>query len=247
MTDRGADEFREGHHFIVGTLRSRAGKNGDLLRRVDGIGELPDTRGVGSQCGAPEGCGQRRPAGGFQPGDIAGEGNDGDSPEPDGVLDGAVHHPRRLLCRADEFRVHRAFVEEPVRVGFLEVAAADLLTRNVRGDGQHRRARAVGVVQAVDQVQVAGAARAGADGQPAGQLGFGRGGERSCLLVPHVDPVDAALLGAARLADGVDNRVEAVAHDPVDSLHTGSLELFNELAGEFLGHECTLPRSGLMS
>ena len=35
--------------------------------------------------------------------------------------------------------------------------------------------------------------------------------------------------------------------DPVDPLHAGSLELFDELGGEFLGHGCTLPRSDLMS
>ena len=49
------------------------------------------------------------------------------------------------------------------------------------------------------------------------------------------------------LPDGVHDRVEAVAHNPVDPLHAGSLELFDELGGKFLGHGCTLPRWWSMS
>jgi len=52
--------------------------------------------------------------------------------------------------------------------GFLEVAAADLVAGNLRRDRQHRHAAAVAVIQAVDQVQIAGAATAGANRQAAG-------------------------------------------------------------------------------
>jgi hypothetical protein len=92
-------------------------------------------------------------------------------------------------------------------------------------------------------VQVAGAARTGAYGKLSCQLGFGCGSEGSRFLVPDMDPVNAALLRAARLADGVDDRVEAVPDDSVDPLDASSLELFYELGGKFLGHGCTLPQS----
>ena len=50
----------------------------------------------------------------------------------------------------------------------LKVVAADLLPRDVRGDGQYRNPAAVGVIQTVDQVQVARSATGGAHCQLAG-------------------------------------------------------------------------------
>jgi hypothetical protein len=92
----------------------------------------------------------------------------------------------------------------------------------------------VGVVQAVDQVQVAGPAAASAGYQPAGQLGLGTSGERAGLLVSHVDPVDAVVA-----ADGVHDRVEAVAHHPVHASHAGGEQDLDELVvgGGALGHD----------
>jgi hypothetical protein len=51
-----------------------------------------------------------------------------------------------------------AFLEQILRMGFLKVTAADLARRDVSGDGENRRARAVRVEQAIDQMQVARAA-----------------------------------------------------------------------------------------
>ena len=68
----------------------------------------------------------------------------------------------------------------------LEVGAADLGARDLGGDRQHRNAAAMAVEQAVDQVQVARPAAAGADRELAGQLRLGAGGERRHLLVAHM-------------------------------------------------------------
>ena len=78
-------------------------------------------------------------------------------------------------------------------MGFLEEAAADLHAGQVRGDGQHRGARAVGVIEAVHQVQVPGAAGSGAHRQFTCQLRLGTGREGSRLLVSDMDPVNAAI------------------------------------------------------
>ncbi|GAC1603623.1 MAG: hypothetical protein NVS3B6_14900 [Pseudarthrobacter sp.] len=244
VADRRVDQFRERNQFVVGALHAGTGEDRHSPRLVDRIGQLLHAGGVGRQRGAPERGRQRRRCGRFQARDIAGAGYDGDTPEAECMLDGAVHHTRCLLGGAHHFRVDGAFVEKPVRMGFLEEAAADLLAGNVRGDGQHRSSRPVRVVQAVYQVQVAGPAGSGADCEFPRQLGLGRSSEGGGLLVPDVDPVDPAGLGTSRLPDGVDDRVQAVAHNPIDPLHPGSLELLDELVGEFLGHECTLPRSG---
>src|SRR5258707_533342 len=71
-----------------------------------------------------------------------------------------------------------ALAEELIGMGLLEVAGADLGARNVGGDGKHRNLVAVRIEEPVDEVQVAGAAAAGADGKLSGQFGVGGGVER---------------------------------------------------------------------
>ena len=83
-------------------------------------------------------------------------------------------------------------------MGLLEVAAADLRAGDLGGDRQHRNPVAVAVVQAVDQVQVAGPAAAGADGELAGDLRLGAGGERGRLLVAHMHPADPSSFAEPR-------------------------------------------------
>lgn len=96
-------------------------------------------------------------------------------------------------------------------------------------DRDHRRARTISVVQAVDQVQVARTARAGARDEFTGDLGIGAGCERSGFLVAHVDPVDPTFRRTAGAAHGVDHRVETVADDAVDAADAGVLKLSDEL------------------
>src|SRR5580704_9986321 len=74
----------------------------------------------------------------------------------------------------------------------LEIVRADLGRGNLRCYRHHRNARALAVEQAVDKVQVAGAATSGADREAAGNVGVGAGGEGGDLLVPHVQPFDPA-------------------------------------------------------
>ena len=138
---------------------------------------------------------------------------------------------RHLVRRGDQLDPRRALGEQRRRVGLLEVGGADLGRRDVRGDRQHRRAGAVRVVEAVDEVGVARPAAARADRELPGQLGLGRGGERGGLLVVDVDPVDPALVGAARAPDGVDDRVEAVADQAVDPSDPGLDEHLDQLVG----------------
>jgi hypothetical protein len=92
----------------------------------------------------------------------------------------------------------------------------------------------VGVIEALDQVCVAGAGAASAYREPSGQLGLGGGREGAGLLVVHVERVDAALA-----SDGVDNGLQAVADDPVKALDAGNGGDLHELLGGF--HSDLLP------
>lgn len=76
-------------------------------------------------------------------------------------------------------------------MGLLEEARADLSGRYVGGEGEMGSAAALGVLQALDQVGVAGSAGAGEDGETPSAFGLGRGGQRTCLLVADVNPLDA--------------------------------------------------------
>src|ERR1700733_7981577 len=69
------------------------------------------------------------------------------------------------------------------------------------------------VEQAVDEVQIARAATAGAHRERPGQVGLGAGGEGTDFLVPDMDPFDLALP-----AQRVRQSVQAVANDAIDAL-----------------------------
>ena len=121
----------------------------------------------------------------------------------------------------------------------LEIARADLGRRDLRRDGQHRHARAMAVEQAVDEVQIARPAAAGADRELAGQMRLGAGREGRDLLVPDMDPFDLALS-----ADRVGEAVEAVADDAVDPLDAGRGEGLRELISDRFCHDWRLPLKG---
>ncbi len=142
------------------------------------------------------------------------------------VLDGDPQQAGELGGGGEHLAPGAAVGEHPLGVGLLEEAGADLAGRDVRGEREDGQAAALGVVEALDQVGVAGAAGAGADGQPAAELGLGGGREGAGLLVAHVHPADA--LGPA---DRVHDGVEAVADDAVDPLHAGLPEHLHHLFG----------------
>src|ERR1700754_92753 len=67
------------------------------------------------------------------------------------------------------------------------------------------------VEQAVDEMEVAGAAASGADGDTSREVRFGSRREGGDLFVADVNPLDLALT-----ADGIRQAVEAVAYDAVN-------------------------------
>ena len=93
-----------------------------------------------------------------------------DAPAFDRGADGDVEDAGHLLGVGDQFAVVAALAEQGFGAGLLEVSGADLPARDVGGDGDHRDAAAVAVVQAVDEVQVPRPATPGARGQFAGEL-----------------------------------------------------------------------------
>ena len=114
---------------------------------------------------------------------------------------------RQLPGIRHQFDVVAAFLEQAFGVSGLEIINTDFAAGNMRGQGQHRYAAAMGVEQAIDQMQVAWPATAGAYRQFTGQMGFGTGGKRGGLFVAHMDPLDLFLA-----AQGIGKAVEGIAH-----------------------------------
>ena len=229
VANRGLERVGEGDNLVVGTLDARAGEDRDLLRLIEEGGGLVDVRRVRGQRRGASGCVGGNVLDGLEVGDIAGQSDDRHAAQTDRVADRRVHGARGLRRRGDQLVVDRALLEDAVRVRFLEVGGADLDARDVRGNGQDRRARAVRVVQTVDEVQIARAARTRAHGELAGQLSLGRSCERRRLLVADMNPVDAALRRAACLAHGVDDGVERIADNAVDPMDSRVDELGHDL------------------
>ena len=229
VADRGLERVGQGDDLVVGALNARAGENRDLVGLVEERRGLVDVRRVRGQRRRARGRVGGNMLNGLEVGDVSGQRDDGDASQADRVADRGVHGARGLRGRGDELVVDRALLEDAVRVRLLEVGGADLDARDVRGNGQDGRTRAVRVVQAVDEVQVARATRARAHGELARELSLGRSRERRRLLVTDVNPVDAALCRAAGLAHGVDDRVERIADNAVDPVDSRVDELSHDL------------------
>jgi hypothetical protein len=98
----------------------------------------------------------------------------------------------------------------------LKVAAPDFARRNLSRYCQHRSAAAVRVEQTIDEVKVAGPARASAYRKSARDLRLARSGEGGHFLVSNVDPLDRL-----SLAQRLSQTVQAVADYTEDALYPG--------------------------
>ena len=109
----------------------------------------------------------------------------------------------------DKLDVMAAILEQALGMGRLEVVDADFAAGDVRGYGKDRHAAALTIEKAVDQMQVAGTAAAGADREISSHMRFGACCEGGSLLVPHMDPIN-------RLSpsQGIGKAVEEVCRQP---------------------------------
>src|SRR5262249_26853649 len=131
----------------------------------------------------------------------------------------------------DQLAKMAALPEQLLRVRLLEIAGADFRRRDLGGDGQHRHARAVAVEQAVDEMEIARPAAAGADRELTREMGLGTGCKGCAFLVPDMNPFDLALT-----AQRVGQPVETVTDDPVNAFNSRGGENLGELIRDPLCH-----------
>jgi hypothetical protein len=167
VAHRGLDGSGQVEHLLASLAHPGADEEHHLLGAVQQLGEplhLLGRRHL-DRLGVREG----ERGGGVRSRPVAGQREHGHATEPHGGLHGDPEHARQMVGAVDHFAEVAAVDEDPVRVGLLEVSGADLARRDVGSQRQHRRGAAVGVVQTLDEVGVAGPAAARADRQPAGR------------------------------------------------------------------------------
>jgi hypothetical protein len=155
--------------------------------------------------------------------DIAGDRDDRDAASRDRGLNGDLQHAWHLFGVRDKLAVMAALREDVLRMGLLKIPASDLLTRDLRGNGEYRHAAAMAVVKAVDQVHVAGAAATSTNSQPAGEMSFGASRESAGFFVSDVDPLDLV-----PLTNGIRDAIQGIACNAIDSLHAGCNQRVDE-------------------
>ena len=226
MDDRRAQRLGELDHLGMGAGAARAAHHGDPLagieerrQRIEIAVARPHHRRARGHPGRRLGIGR------FER-DIARDHHDGHAALGDGDADRLLENARQVIDVGDQLDIVRAFDEQLLGMGLLEVGPADLDARDVGGDRQHRHAAAMAVEQAVDQVQVARAAAAGAHRELAAEMRLGAGSEGAGLLVAHMHPFDG-VGSAQRIADAV----QRVAGDAVDALDARRLQGLDDQVG----------------
>src|ERR1700745_2350644 len=163
--------------------------------------------------------------------DVAGNGNHSNTALRDGSLHGNLEHTRHLFRLRYQLARMAALREEMLGIGLLKISAANFLARNLCGDGEDWNAAALTVVEAVNQMHVAGATTSGTYRQLASEMSFSPGGERRCLLVSYTNPAEV-LSSANRIG----NSVERVARDSIHPFHASINKNVYEQLGYCFSH-----------
>jgi len=183
-------------NLVMCALASRTAQHGHAAVAIEERGEAINVgalRHHDRAAGQQAFCFRRRRIGGGLKRHVAGYDYDRDTAIADCLPDGDLQGAGHLVGPGNQLAIMTAFLEQGFRMGLLEISGADLGRRDLSRNRQHWHARAVAVEQAVDEVQIAGAATASADGEFARQMRLGASRKGSDLLVPDVDPLDLAL------------------------------------------------------
>src|SRR4029077_1366226 len=212
----------------MSSCATRTAQNSDLVRPIQEVRKQVEffRRRTNGWCGFLK-VQTRAICDGMLKRDIAGNGNDSNTTFGDGSLHGNLEHARHLLRLRYQLAVMAALREEMFGISLLKISTANFLARNLGGDGEDGNAAALTIVEAVNQMHVAGATTSGTYCQLASEMGLGADGERRCLLVSYTNPANV-LSNANRIG----NSVERVAGDSIDPLDTG----FSQNVNQQLGH-----------
>ncbi len=236
-----AEKFGNLLQLVGGAESALAGEDGDAFAAVENVGGMFQID-LGGQVVRESGRGRgvvRRIARGaallhFLDLNIDGDGDVGDAALLDGGADGEVGNAFHVGAAHDALVVDGDILVELVEGDILLGEGADEVGVLHAGDGEDGLAVHFGVVEAVEQMNAAGAGGGDADADAAGEFGIGAGGKGGGFLVAHVDEADAVFV----LAEGFKDAIDAVAGNAEDRVHTPGNEAFDQHVGSV--HDCVL-------
>ena len=194
MHDRALERFGQLHQLVMRAGAAAAAEQRDALGAVQQLGQRLQLVGLGGTTIGAAGSSPRvrrqRALGAGSQRDVARDDDDGDAALAHGRADRVLQHARQLARVGDQLAIMAAFAEQVLRMGLLEIAAADLGRRDVRGDRQHRHAAALASNRPLIRCRLPGPQLPAQTASSPVSCGFGAGGEGRGLLVPDVDPVD---------------------------------------------------------
>ena len=117
--------------------------------------------------------------------------------------------------------------EQLVEIDILLIARADQVGKRVARNGKHGLTVALGVIQAVEQVNAARAGRRHANAEISGEFRVAACGEGGCLFVPHLHIFQLALV----LSPGIENSVDPVPREGEHGIDSPIQKPFNEQIG----------------
>ncbi len=151
--------------------------------------------------------------------DVLGDIDVGDGVLREGRFDSLVHDVVDVRRPHDPFVVGRHVREKLVEADILLIIRANEVVKGMAGDGQHRLAVALGVVEAVEQMYSAGPRSGHADAEPVGEFGITAGRKGGRLLVADLNKPQLVLIVAEGFKDGVNaisREAENGVHTPID-------------------------------
>ncbi len=210
------------HQLPMRPTAARAGKDGDAFRSIEQRGSCVQLRRCRQDGGvvAEKAKSDRLGCGMFES-HIARDHHHGNAAFRDSSPHGDrkdTRHVRRFGHSAD---VHAALREDLLGMRLLEVLRTDFAAWDLRGDGKHGNPRALAVVEAVDEMQVAGSAAAEHYRELIGKVRVGSRGKGGRLFMPHVNPSHLRML-SQRIGDGV----SGVARQPINALDSSLRQCF---------------------
>src|ERR1700683_1834020 len=117
----------------------------------------------------------------------------------------------------------------------VKIAGADLGRGNLGGNGEYRHSRSVAIKEAIDEMQIARSAAAGADREITREMRLRTRCKGGDLLVPDRNPFDFFLA-----TKRVRQTIEAIADDAIDALDAGRCEHFGKLICDCSYHDTSL-------
>ncbi len=230
VRDRRLEPGGSGDQRVMRAPAAAAGIDGDGAARIENLGDLVELgiTGTNDRPGDMDLVGPL--VRGRLVGDVGGHDQHGHAAFGERCLAGRDGLAARLVGSQDRLAVHAAALEDLGEIDFLDRLEADVAAHDLGGDEHHRRAVAIGFVEAVDEMEAAGTAAACAGDEALQQHAFAGGGKGARFLMAHVDEVDAALL------DRMSDAVHRVADNAVAVLDPRFLERFDQDIGDSLAH-----------